>query len=76
MIELSQTVVTEEQDLVIDEKTTLFPFALIVMGRKRTLYAIKKEERGRWVKELREVIGYSNIFNIFEIKVIAVGIST
>jgi hypothetical protein len=69
MIELTDTMVIEERDFPLDQSTTLFPFALLVLQRKKTLYALKKAEKEMWVRVLKEVIGYTNMLDIYTIKV-------
>jgi hypothetical protein len=69
MIELTKTVVSDEKDYVIDSKVTLFPFSLTVFKNKTTIYAIKKAEREMWVNTLKQVIGYSSIYSIYNIMV-------
>lgn len=70
MIELTKIVVVEEKDYAVDSKVTLFPFSLTVFKNKTTIYALKKAERDLWINTLKQVIGYSSIYNIYNIKVL------
>ncbi|MDR3582291.1 MAG: hypothetical protein P4L67_03395 [Candidatus Pacebacteria bacterium] len=39
------------------------------MHNKKTFYALKKDEKTAWMKALKEAIGYSNLYDFYELKV-------
>lgn len=46
----------------LDETTVLYPFDLIFPSSKpRTYYLQTLEEKDKWVRAIKKVIGYSNI---------------
>ena len=47
----------------------LHPFKLIFPPNKaRSFYLTDRDEKDRWVNAIKEVIGYSNVFDFYEIK--------
>lgn len=69
MHSLAGTFIKEELEEIFDKKTILFPFSLCFLHNKKTLYAIKKDEKVGWVKALKEAIGYSSLYDFYELKV-------
>lgn len=69
MHSLAGTFVKEELEEIFDKKTVLFPFSLCFLHNKKTFYAIKKDEKIGWVKALKEAIGYSSLYDFYELKV-------
>lgn len=70
MIELTQTTVTEEKGVFLDNTITLYPIVLNVLSKKTILYAFQLEDKDKWIQAFKDVIGYPNIFKLFNIKVI------
>lgn len=57
---------TEEQ---LDSTTVLYPFKLIFPPNKaRSYYFSDKAEKERWMTAIKKVIGYSNVFDFYDIK--------
>jgi serine/threonine protein kinase len=51
------------------EGKVLYPFKLIFPPNKaRTYYLKSAEDRERWTQAIKKVIGYSNMFDFYEIK--------
>ena len=69
MIELSRATISEERDFVLDKNTTLYPFSLTTLKKTTTIYAIKKTEQEQWVQSIKNAIGHSNIYSIYNIQV-------
>jgi serine/threonine protein kinase len=47
----------------------LYPFSLIFPGNKpRTYYLLSKDDKEKWIIAIKKVIGYSNLFDFYEIK--------
>lgn len=69
LINVIGQVVEEETENKIDEKYTIYPFTLCSRWDKRTIYAVKKEERKMWVDTIRNVLKYSDIYNNYELGV-------
>jgi len=47
----------------------LYPFKLIFPGNKsRSYYLLTKEDKEKWMIAIKKVIGYSNLFDFYDIK--------
>lgn len=47
----------------------MYPFKLIFPPNKaRVYYLLSKQEKERWIAAIKKVIGYSNLFDYYEIK--------
>ena len=56
---------TEEQ---LDSTTVLYPFKLIFPPNKaRSYYLTSKEEKVKWLNAIKNVIGYANMFDYYQI---------
>lgn len=62
------TFIKDELEDIFDKKTVLYPFSLYFMQTKKTFYALKKEEKASWMKALKEAIGYSSLYDYYELK--------
>lgn len=61
--------IKDEMEEYLDSTTMLYPFTLIFPGNKpRTYYLLKKEDKEKWMDNIKRVIGYSNLFDFYEIK--------
>lgn len=61
--------IQDEEEEVLDSSTKLYPFSLIFPGNTtRTYYLQKKEDKDKWVSTLKKAIGYSDMFDFYEIK--------
>lgn len=58
--------IIKEETEVFQDELTLYPFTLVFPHKTRTFYLIKVEERDKWVKVLKEVVGYSDFFDFYE----------
>jgi len=59
----------DEEDEHLDATTVLYPFSLIFPGNKpRTYYLLNKEEKKKWMDVFKKVIGYSNLFDYYEVQ--------
>ncbi len=68
MQSLVGTFIKDELEDIFDKKTVLYPFSLYFMHNKKTFYALKKDEKAAWMKALKEAIGYSNLYDFYELK--------
>lgn len=61
--------VKDEVEEQLDATTVLYPFKLIFPPNKaRTYYLRNKEDKDNWVDAIKKVIGYSSLFDFYEIK--------
>ena len=68
MMSLQGTVIKEEMEEILDDKTTLHPFSLFSGNQGKIYYAIKEEEKTRWLKAIREHIGCFNFSDYYDIR--------
>ena len=68
MHSLVGTFIKEELEEAFDKKTVLYPISLCFVQNKKTFYTIKKEDRNEWIKHLKEAIGYSSLYDFYELK--------
>ncbi len=69
MYSLTGSFVREELAEIMQKKLPLYPLRIYFGPTQLVLYAIKKEECDKWVKALKEAIGYSNLSDYYELKV-------
>ncbi len=67
---LAGAFIKEELEDVQDKKTILYPFSLFFMHQKKTFNSYKKEDRAEWVKVLKAALGYANLYDFYELKVL------
>lgn len=61
--------IKDEQEEQLDSTTVLYPFSLIFPGNKpRTYYSLNKEDKEKWMYAIKKVIGYSSLFDFYNIK--------
>jgi len=61
--------IKDEPEEHLDDQTVLYPFSLIFPPSKpRTYYLQTKEEKERWIKAVKKVIGYSSLSDFYDIK--------
>jgi hypothetical protein len=61
--------IKDEAEEQLDSTTCLHPFKLIFPPNKvRAYYLLNKEDKIKWMTAIRKVIGYSNLFDFYEIK--------
>ena len=61
--------VKDEIEEQLDSTTVLHPFKLIFPPNKaRTYYLLSKEDKEMWVNAIKKVIGYSSLFDFYDIK--------
>jgi len=61
--------IKDEVEEQLDSTTVLHPFKLIFPPNKvRTYYLLSKEDKEKWINAIKKVIGYSNLFDFYEIK--------
>lgn len=61
--------IKDEGEEQLDATTVLYPFKLIFPPNKvRVYYLLTKEDKEKWVSMIKKVIGYSNLFDFYEIK--------
>ena len=61
--------IKDEAEEQLDSTTVLYPFKLIFPPNKaRSYYFSDRAEKERWMTAIKKVIGYSNVFDFYEIK--------
>lgn len=61
--------IKDEGEEQLDSTTILYPFKLIFPGNKaRVYYLLNKEDKNKWVEMIKKVIGYSNLFDFYNIE--------
>lgn len=61
--------IKDEPEEQLDSTTVLHPIKLVFPPNKgRVYYLLNKEEKEKWVNALKKVVGYSNLFDFYEIK--------
>ena len=61
--------IKDESEEQFNETTILYPFKLIFPPNKaRSYYFADQAEKERWMTAIKKVIGYSNVFDFYEIK--------
>lgn len=61
--------IKDEEEEHLDANTVLYPFSLIFPGNKpRTYYLLNKDDRNKWCDAIKKVIGYSSLFDFYEVK--------
>jgi serine/threonine protein kinase len=68
MHSLVGTFIKEELDEIINKKMVVYPFSLRFVQNKKTFYSIRKEDKDEWIKNLKEAIGYSSLYDYYELK--------
>jgi len=61
--------IKDEVEEQLDSTTVLYPFKLVFPNNKpRAYYLTSKEEKEKWVTVIKNVIGYANMFDYYDIK--------
>ena len=61
--------IKDEPEEQLDSTTILYPFKLVFPPNKaRAYYLLNKDEKEKWVEAIKKVVGYSNLFDFYEIK--------
>lgn len=68
MFSLAGSLIREEIEELMQQKLVLYPFKIHFGPNQLVLYALKKEERAKWVQTLKEAIGYSNLSDYYDMK--------
>ena len=68
MVMLQGTILKDEKEEKASDTIMLFPFSIIIGGKTKTLYAIKLEEKLKWIKAIREETNSYNLFDYYDIK--------
>jgi len=59
----------EEPEEQLDASTTLYPIKLIYPGNQpRIYYCTSADQRDKWIKAIKKVIGYSNLFDFYKVE--------
>jgi len=60
--------IKDENEEQLDATTVLHPFKLIFPTNKvRLYYLLSREEKEKWIVAIKKVIGYSNLFDFYDI---------
>ena len=69
MHNLANVFIKDDLEEHLDSTTVLYPFTLVFPGNKpRTYYLLNKEDKTKWMDAIKKVIGYSNMFDFYDIK--------
>lgn len=61
--------IKDEPEEHLDAQTVLYPFKLIFPPSKaRTYYLITKDDKEKWMRAIKKVIGYSSLNDFYDIK--------
>ena len=61
--------IKEEPEEKLDSQTVLYPIKLIFPPNKvRTYYLLSKEEQEKWIAAIKQVIGYQNLYDYYDMK--------
>lgn len=61
--------IKDEPEESLDNNNVLYPFKLVFPQNKaRTYYLQNKSDKEKWMKAIKKVIGYSNLFDFYEVK--------
>ena len=61
--------IKDEIEEQLDSTTVLYPFKLVFPGNKtRSYYLRNREDKEKWLDAIKKVIGYSSLFDFYEIK--------
>lgn len=63
---LSGVYIKDEPQEFDDSGVVLYPFMLIFPNKRRIYYFYKSEEKARWMNAIKQVIGYSNLYDFYE----------
>ena len=59
----------EAEEIQLNSTNTLYNFKLIFPPNKaRSYYLLNKEDKDKWMEALKKVIGYSSLFDFYDIK--------
>lgn len=68
MVNLISVFLKVEPDEPLDKKNTLYPFSLLFPNKERTFYLLSKDDRDKWVSEIKKAIGYASLTDFYEVK--------
>jgi len=63
------SLINENVEEIFVTKFVLFAFKIFFGSTVVQLFAIKKEEKAKWVKALKAAVGYSNLSDFYDLKV-------
>lgn len=69
MYSLAGSLVREELEEIMQSKVVLYPLKIFFGPNHIRVYALKKDERTKWINILKEAIGYSNLSEFYDMKV-------
>ncbi len=68
MVNLVGVFIRIDPDEPLDKKNTLYPISLIFPNKVRQFFFLEKNARDEWAEWLKKAVGYSNLFDYYEIK--------
>ena len=60
--------IKSEMEEMLDDNTILYPFMLIFPNKRRIYYLETLAERDQWVEKIKQVIGYANLHDYYDLK--------
>ena len=68
MQSLAGVFIKSELEEMLDDSTILYPFMLIFPNKRRIYYLETLAERDQWVEKIKQVIGYANLHDFYDLK--------
>ena len=68
MQSLAGVFIKSEMEEMLDDSTILYPFMLIFPNKRRIYYLETLAERDQWVEKIKQVIGYANLHDFYDLK--------
>jgi len=68
MVNLISVFLRVDPDEQLDKKNTLYPFSLIFPNKERTFYLLSKDDRDKWMNEIKRAIGYASLTDFYDVK--------
>ena len=68
MQSLAGVFIKSEMEEMLDDSTILYPFMLIFPNKRRIYYLETLVERDQWVEKIKQVIGYANLHDFYDLK--------
>ena len=67
MQSLTGVFIKSQNEEQVSENKFLYPFMLIFPNKKRIYYLQSEEERDEWINKIKDAIGYSNLFDYYDL---------
>jgi len=68
MVNLVGVFIRLDEDEPLDKRNILYPISLIFPNKTRQFFFIDKTLRDNWAEHLKKAVGYSNLFDFYDVK--------